>query len=43
MKRLLLALSVAALLALLAVPALASQSKPWDPTVYEDASAHLLK
>jgi Tfp pilus assembly protein FimT len=33
MKRLLLALSVAALLAWLAMPALASQSRPLDPSV----------
>lgn len=37
MKRLLLALAVAALLAILSASALASQSKPWDPTTYQSS------
>jgi hypothetical protein len=38
MKRFLIALCVAALLAILALPAMAGQRKPGDPTAYQETS-----
>lgn len=40
MKRLLIALTVAALLAIFALPAFANQGRPIDPSIHQTSSFH---